>query len=266
MKIYISVDIEGITGITHWDEADETKAGYAEFRERMTSEALAACEGAVAAGAEEILVKDAHGNGRNIFAERLPRCARLVRGWSGSPLLMVQELDASCDALAFVGYHSAAASGGNPLAHTLSSSAVASLRVNGERVSEFHLHAFAAADLGVPTVFVSGDEALCAEVAATRAEITTVATMRGVGNSTIGRHPALVREEIRAGVESALRGDLRACLIRLPERFLLQVEYHQTTRAHAMSHYPGAALEDDRTVRLEMDQYQDLLRALSFIV
>ena len=66
MKIYISADIEGITGIAHWDETDETKPDYAEFRERMTADVVAACEGALAAGAKEILVKDAHNNARNL--------------------------------------------------------------------------------------------------------------------------------------------------------------------------------------------------------
>ena len=79
MKLYISADIEGVTGIVHWDEADSGKSGYAEFRERMTEEVVAACAGAEAAGVEEILVKDAHATARNIFAERLPRCARLIR-------------------------------------------------------------------------------------------------------------------------------------------------------------------------------------------
>lgn len=266
MKVYISADIEGVTGIAHWDETDDPKPGYVEFRERMTHEAVAACEGAMAAGAEEILIKDAHGTGRNLFAERLPRCAQLIRGWSGHPLCMVQEIDSSFDALALVGYHSPAGAGTNPLAHTLSSSVVACLRINGVRVSEFHIHAFAAASLGVPTVFVSGDEQLCADVAQTRAEITTVSTMRGVGESTTGRHPEVVREEIRFGMEDALRGDPRACLIELPERFVLEVEYLKTARAYANSHYPGAELLDERRLRLEVEEYFDLLRALSFII
>ena len=80
MKVYISVDIEGAAGITHWDEARKTHADYPEFREEMTREAVAACEGAMAAGAREILIKDAHGSGRNILAARLPECARIVRG------------------------------------------------------------------------------------------------------------------------------------------------------------------------------------------
>src|SRR5262245_7465095 len=72
MKVYISADIEGIAGITDWEEATKTHGTYGEFREEMTNEVVAACEGAITAGATEILIKDAHGTGRNIIASRLP--------------------------------------------------------------------------------------------------------------------------------------------------------------------------------------------------
>jgi D-amino peptidase len=266
MKIYISADIEGVAGITHWDEANVDKDVYAPFRERMNDEVAAACEGAVAAGAKQILVKDAHHTGRNIRAERLPTCARLIRGWSGHPLGMVQELDGSFTALALVGYHSRAGSDGNPLAHTLSSSAVSRLRINGQYVSEFHLVAFAAADMGVPTVFVSGDERLCRDVAAVNPYIVTVSSMSGVGDSTIGRHPELVCEEIRAGVQAALSGDPKACAFALPERFTLELEFRDAARAYSASHYPGASLIEERTIRLEAQEYYELLRALHFVI
>jgi D-amino peptidase len=156
MKVYISADIEGVAGITNWEEARKEHPTYPEFREEMTAEVVAACEGAIAAGASEILIKDAHGSGRNIIAQRLPDCARLIRGWSGHPLCMVQELDESFDALMFLGYHSKAGSDGNPLAHTLSLK-VSRLAINGETASELFMHSLAAAMFKVPVVFVSGD-------------------------------------------------------------------------------------------------------------
>ena len=93
MKVYISMDIEGITGITHWDEATKNKADYRVFQEQMTDEVVAACEGALNAGATEIFVKDAHDTGRNIITSRLPEEAIMIRGWSGHPFCMLQELD-----------------------------------------------------------------------------------------------------------------------------------------------------------------------------
>ena len=122
MKIYISADIEGVTGITSWDEADLEHRANAEFRERMTAEVIAASEGALEAGASELLIKDSHATGRNLIAEDLPPEARLIRGWSGHPYGMVQGIDDSFAAAVFVGWHAAGGTGGNPLAHTLRSS------------------------------------------------------------------------------------------------------------------------------------------------
>ena len=99
IKVYVSADIEGVTGIAHWDEASRDHPAYREFQERMTTETASACQAAMTAGATEIVVKDAHGSGRNILAEQLPVPVRLIRGWSGHPYSMVQELDATFDAL-----------------------------------------------------------------------------------------------------------------------------------------------------------------------
>ena len=144
LKVFISVDIEGAAGIAHWDEADSGHGDYSEFRERMTQEAVAACEGALAAGATEIWVKDAHGSGRNILQEALPREAVLVRGWSMHPYAMVQELDSSFDACCFVGYHGHASHPDNPLSHT-NTGLWNKITVNGEDLSEYRQHAHTAA-------------------------------------------------------------------------------------------------------------------------
>ena len=265
MKVYISADIEGIAGIAHWDEASVGKHGYEEFRERMTAQVAAACEGAVAAGADEILVKDAHATGRNILADRLPRCARLLRGWSGHPLMMVEEIDDTFDAALMIGYHARAGSGGNPLAHTMSSSRIALLTIGGMPVSEFHLHTWAAALHGVPVVFVAGDEALCAEVSELNPNIRTAAMLRGIGGSTLGLHPAEAEDLIRSEVESALRGDLAACAVALPDPMELRIRYRAAEPAYAAGFFPGCRRVDDLTVAFPTEDYFEVLRALLFL-
>ena len=85
MKIYISADMEGITGVTHWDEVDHNKPPYSYFQEQMSKEVAAACEGANSAGAKEIFVKDAHYSARNIIPSFLPKNVKIIRGWSGHP-------------------------------------------------------------------------------------------------------------------------------------------------------------------------------------
>lgn len=265
MKIYISADIEGVAGITDWSEADYTHPSYPQFREEMTREVVAACDGAMAAGATEILVKDAHHTGRNILAAQLPACARLVRGWSGHPLAMVQELDESFAAVLLIGYHARAGAESNPLAHTISLK-VAEMRINGEPVSEFWLHTFAAALLGVPVAFVSGDEGLCQDVAALNERIRTVGVSQGRGPSTISLAPAAAQRAIRDGVAAALREDLAAKKVGLPNAFVLEIRYADPVHAYKFSFYPGARHLGGQTVRFETGDYFEVMRALRFMV
>lgn len=265
MKVYVSVDIEGVTGTAHWDEASKRSSDYTEFRDQMTAEAAAACEGALSAGATEIRVKDAHDSGRNIVASRLPKEAKLIRGWSGHPFMMVQDLNASCDALLMVGYHSRAGSCGNLLAHTISGSA-AHIRINDLYASELLIYAYAAAMVSVPLVFVSGDAALCADAESLNPNIITVAVKEGKGGSAISIHPEVAVAEIRDSAESALQGDLSERAIELPERYTVEIAYKDHTKAYRSSFYPGAALAEPCLVRFETDDYFEVLRLLQFVL
>ena len=264
MKVYVSVDIEGVAGITAWEEARKEHPDYAPFRDRMAAEARAACDGALAAGARQLLVKDAHGTGRNLRGDDLPAPARLIRGWSGHPLCMLQELDASFDAIVLVGWHGPAAAGDNPLAHTLSSRTLQEVQLDGVRCSEFRLHALAAAELSVPVVLVAGDTGLCAEVAATNDAIRTVPTFTGHGASTVSEHPDRVLEALRSGVEAALRADVAACRLQPPARPTVEVTYKDQTLAYRRSFYPGATLAEPNRVRLEATSMFEVLRFLMF--
>jgi D-amino peptidase len=265
VKIYISADIEGITGTTHWDEAEKKKSDYSEFREQMTAEVVAACEGALNAGATEIWVKDAHDTGRNIIASKLPEGVRLVRGWSGHPFSMVQELDQTFHAMIVIGYHSRAGSDTSPLAHTMTGS-VAHIKINDRYASEFLLHTYAAALVNVPVVFVSGDEGLCQEVTSLNPNIVTNAVMQGIGNSTVSIHPHLAIKRTREGVEKALQGDVSRCQIPLPDHFSIELRYKDHAKAYQSAFFPGANLKEPYTVQFESDDYFEVLRFFLFTV
>jgi D-amino peptidase len=266
MKVYISADIEGVAGITAPDEANPEHKDTRYFQEQMTLEVAAACDGALAAGAKEILVKDAHWTGRNIDPRQLPECARLVRGWTGHPYSMMQELDASFAAALFIGYHARAGSAGNPLAHTMTGRLVAEMRLNDQPVSEFHLNTLTATMVGVPVVFVSGDADLCREVQTYDERIRTYAALRGIGTGTLAEHPAVAIRSIRAGVEKALRRDLKALPRPLPAAFKVEIDFKQPRDAYGKSFYPGARLVSDATLRFETGDYFEVLRMLSFIL
>lgn len=265
MKVYISADIEGITGTTHWDETEKKHSDYSEFREQMTAEVNAACLGALEAGAEEIWVKDAHDSARNLIAARLPREVMLLRGWSGHPYLMVSGLDASFDALLMVGYHARAGSNSNPLAHSMTTSA-SYIKVNGQYASEFMLNAYTAALERVPVVFVSGDAGLCAEASALVPGLTAVAVKAGSGGATLNLHPERAVEQIRASACQALGSGRAACQVALPEHFAVEIGFKEHTRAYAASFYPGASQKDAHTLSFEADQYFEVLRMISFVL
>ena len=263
MKIYITADIEGITGASHWDETDKKNADYAEFREQMTAEVAAACEGALNAGATEIWVKDAHWTGRNILPARLPKQVRLVREWSGHPYAMMQELDNTFSAALAIGYHSRAASGTSPLAHTMNTN-ITYIKINGRYTAEFMISAYTAGLVGVPMVFVSGDAGVCQEAQALIPSLRSVAVMQGMGSSTISIHPQLAVEQIRAGVETALKDDVTKCRLQLPGHFSVEVRYRNHASAYHTSFFPGVTLKEPHTVQFEADDYFEVLRFFSF--
>ena len=264
MKVYISADIEGTTGVTHWDETELGKGEYEPAREQMTAEVVAACEGALQAGATEIWIKDAHDSARNIIASRLPREARLIRGWSGHPFMMMQELDSTFQSLILVGYHSRMGSGGNPLSHTMSGN-VTWLKINDSYASEFSLSAYTAALVKVPLAFVSGDKGLCDEVVQFNPHITTVAVKEGVGSSTINIHPDLAVEQIRSEVAKAVTS-AQKCLMLLPGRFTVEVRFRRPERAYQYGFFPGARQTDSTTVQFDHDDFFEVMRFLLFVL
>ena len=265
MKIFITADIEGVTGATNWDETDQTNRYYSELREQMTAEVNAACEGVLSAGASEIWVKDAHGWGCNLIAAKLPREVRLVRAWSGHPFAMMQELDASFDAALVVGYHSHAGSGGSPLAHTMTGN-MTYFKINEQTVSEFVVSAYTAGLVGVPVVFLSGDEQLCRDAQAFLPNLTTVAVKSGSGDSTASIHPHLALERIRAGVGSALKGDLNESKVPMPAHFSVELGYRNHADAYRNGFYPGARQSGAHSVQFETDDYFEVLRFFAFCV
>jgi len=264
MKVYISVDIEGITGVTHWDETNKGKPDYKVFSEQMTEEVNAACRGAVDAGAQDIWIKDAHGTGRNIDAGVLPESTRLIRGSSGHPFIMMQELDESFDAVLLVGYHAHATSELNPLSHTISGR-LGSVMINDEMASEFLINAYTAAYLGVPVVFISGDEGVCGQAVQLNKNIRTVVVKQGVGSSVINIHPKLAVKRISEEVESVLKGEMSRCRVKLPSSFKVAITYKEHQRAFKASFYPGMQTISSMTVLYETNDYFEVLRAMSFV-
>jgi D-amino peptidase len=139
------------------------------------------------------------------------------------------------------------------------------VRLDGTAVSEYRIHALAAALEAVPVVFVSGDRALCDEVKRWNPATETVATKWGEGPSQESLHPQDAVDAIRAGVERALGSDSTRLRIPAPGATVVELVYKWASDAYVSSHYPGARQTDPHTVRLECQDFEDALRALLFL-
>ncbi|MFD4795687.1 M55 family metallopeptidase [Streptomyces anulatus] len=204
MKLLISVDMEGISGIVHSSETNPERYDYQRGRELMTADANAVIAGVLdAEPTAEVLVADAHGTFRNLLPEQLDRRSRLVRG-KPRALNMLAGLDEETDAALFVGYHVRAGEGPGVLAHTMNGE-ILDVRVAGRSLGEIGLNAAMAGHLGVPVVLLSGDDAACAELTDLVPETVTVAVKEALGMAAaVTLHPEEARDRLRRAAADAV--------------------------------------------------------------
>jgi D-amino peptidase len=180
MKILISADMEGITGVTTWDHVTPTLPEYGRFRRAMTGDVNAAVRGAFSGGADEVIVSDGHWNGSNIVIEDLDARARLNSG-SPSPLSMMQGIDQGVNGVLFVGYHARQGSQPAVLDHTWSDTCVAGVWLNNAPAGEYTLNAALAGYYGVPVLMASGDQTACAQMVEQLGALETAVVKQATG-------------------------------------------------------------------------------------
>ncbi len=261
LKVFISVDMEGITGVVNVDDATRGGKDYDYFRQTMTREANAAIEGALAAGATEIIVRDSHGSALNLLPEMLNRNSKLLRDWSGGPMFMMESIDESYDAAIFIGYHARAGTTNAVLDHT-SSGNVTDVSINGISMPETGYNALMAGHYDVPVVFVAGDKAVCDQAEELLGTVETVAVKEGIGAAALNLHPEVAREQIRAGVERALRNldDYEPYKLESPYTLVLTLKTEQNIYRGAAL-YPGAQRTGDWELTYVADDVMEIIRA-----
>ena len=263
MRVYISVDMEGVAGVVHEDQTDPIDprhAGeYNRMRSLMTSEANAAVEGALDAGATRVLVNDSHWLMRNLLPEHLHPSAELI---SGGPKLrsMVEGIDLGFDAAVFVGYHAMAGAHHAVIDHTYSGT-VHEVRLNGLAVGELGINAALAGSFGVPVAMVSGDQALAAEAKALLGDgVETVIVKHAVGRfAARSVSPAESCRRIREGATAALRRRHAPLKLDLPVR--LEVAFALTHMADMAELVPGSVRTGGRTLAYVHEDYREVFRA-----
>jgi len=248
MKVFISVDMEGITGVAHWPHVMSKEQDYKEAREQMIADTNAAIEGALDAGADEIIVNDAHDRMGNLLLSKLNSKARLISGFV-KPLGMMQGVEGA-DAALFVGYHARMGTLQAVLDHTLNGSSIISIHLNGIEVGEPELNASLAGHFEVPVVFLSGDEAMCRlarDFIGGWVETAVVKTAIGRGAAEC-LHPEVTKELIKDGVKKALSKLSEAQPVRVEMPVRIDIELASTEMADMASVCPSAERVDGRTI------------------
>ena len=249
-KIFISIDMEGITGVVQPAQLGPGADGweYARAREWMTGEARAAIDGAKAAGATEILIADSHGNMQNLLIDQLPPDVRIVRG-SPRPLSMMQGIDSSFAGAVFIGYHASEYGADAVRGHTMSSARLLHLKLNGAEVGEGAWNAAIAGAFGVPVLFISGDRAAVEQFRKTVPAAEGVVVKEGLGyHAAVTLTPARGQQLIREGVERAVRraGGMKPYAVQTPVE--LEIGFKLTLDAERVSYIPGLRRVDAHAV------------------
>jgi D-amino peptidase len=204
LKIYISADMEGVTGVVTSAQLGPSGFEYGRFRQFMTDEVNAAITAARAAGATEILVSDSHGNGQNLLIDQIPDDIQIVRSWP-RPLMMMQGIDETFDGAIYIGYHASTGNTEGVRAHTMSSANLTSVKLNGIEVSEGAINAAIAGHFGVPILMVSGDDATIDEIRSVVGDVEGAVVKWNYGfHSARTRTPAAGQKVIAEKVTAAL--------------------------------------------------------------
>src|SRR5689334_11931137 len=266
MKLFLSTDFEGTSGIVAWEQIIEGSAEYEQGRQLLTNEVNAVIHGALEAGATEFVVNDAHHYMRNLHPQDLAGKATLITG-RHKPLYMMEGLDASFDGICFVSYHGSIGAEHAVLSHTYNPGAIWEVRINGEVVGESGINALVAAHYGVPIIFVSGDAVTAQEAQGIAPNAEKVVVKQSLGRFAASNlHPKVACEMLKAGATRAVR-DIHAMQ---PPQFKqpvsLDITFLVTDMAEIALWVRGVERVAPRTVRIVGENTLDLYRSFVTVV
>lgn len=270
LKVYISVDMEGIAGVVSDDQLGPGSFEYERFRQFMTKEALAAVNAAKEAGASEILVSDSHGNGENLLIEQFPKDVRIIRSWPRR-LGMMAGIDATFDAAIFIGYHSSTNNLKGVRAHTFSSARLTRVALNGTNVTEGAWNAAVAGHFGVPAVMISGDDAAIGEVRSLVGNIEGAEVKNSLSfHSANTMTPEAAQELIAQKVKTALGRLKDFKLYKVKTPVTLEMGFKHYRPVEVLTYLKGVERIDSHTIRyvgkdmLEVADFQLFVTSYSF--
>lgn len=261
MKLYMSVDMEGITGLVDHTHVDSGKHNYERGRKIMTQEANAVISAAFGEGFGEVVVNDSHSKMNNILIEELHPDAKLITG-DVKPFSMVQGLDESYSAAIFAGYHARASMKG-VMSHTMIFG-VKRMYINDEEIGELGFNAYVAGHYGVPVIMVAGDDGAAKEAEELIPGVVSAAVKETASRSAaLSLTPAKSSELLREKTKEAI-GKLKTIKPLLPpEQPLLKIEFTNYGEAEWASLMPGTELlEGTTTVQYKAKDILEAYKAM----
>jgi D-amino peptidase len=259
-RVYISVDLEGISGVNGEDQTSPGQAEYGRARKLMAEDANAAIRGAFDGGATEVVVNDSHGGQRNLLPEDLDPRARLI-SHSFKRYGMMEGLDESFDAVVFVGYHAKADTPRGLFAHT-GSGVIKDLNINGRSVGEGGMNAALAAWYGVPVVTVTGDDVAVSQVKDDVPGIKTVAVKRAINTRASELKPL---QQARREIQDAVREGVASAKKTAPQRqgpYRVTLQYRNFNFAEVATAFKEIELVSPDTIRFSRDTMPEAYRLI----
>lgn len=262
MKILISVDIEGVAGVSHSEQVRSGNPEYEQARRWMTAEANAAIDGAFAGGATEVLVNDSHGSFRNLILQDIDARAHII---TGKPryLSMMSGVEQQCQAVFMVGYHAKSQEAG-VLAHTINSFAFRHIRINGQALGEAGLYGALAGEYHTPVALITGDDQFIAETAPLFDQVKTAQTKVTHGfASCTSLSPQAACELIRQAAHDAIAviPQLRPFIIAAP--IVCEVETQTPGQADLFAQWPTVERVSPSTLRFSATTMYEVIRMLN---
>lgn len=277
MKVLISADMEGTCGVVSWvhvmppEEVNgpglSSTVEYERARARLTREVNAAIEGALAGGADEVIVNESHDGMRNLLPEDLHPSCRFISG-NDKPLRMMQGVDLDgIGAVFYTGYHAKAGTPAAPLAHTWTGW-LNDVRFDGRSTGEFGINAAVAGHFGVPVVLVTGDDKAVAQTRELLGEqVVGVVVKEGLSTfAAIHLHPERAQALIREGAAEAVRRARDARPWTLPTGCRVELEFDHQSRADQAAYVPGLERAGERAVAFRPRDGLDFIRTFGAVM
>lgn len=265
-RVFISADLEGISGVVHGEHTMRDGREHNLARELMTGEVNAAIQGALAAGATEIVVNDSHGSMRNLYPDKLHSAALLLTGSPKALSMMEGIQDGDFHCAMFVGYHAAMGHSG-VLSHTYWGTVVRQVKLNGIELGEVGVNAAVAGYFDVPVALVTGDDRVCAEASALLPGVFTAQVKQARSRySALGLHPDKARELIARQAKAALEAADNLRPYQLTAPVTMELSFLHSGQAEAASGLPGVEAIDPTTLVFQGTDTMQAFRMLRALI